>query len=248
MEIPFSLSTGPSFRFHTIKAMDQRGIAPTLILFIVAGILVVGGIWFYEAHPFQSYQPSSAETLISATKPVHSNIPTSQSSIPPSVQASTTRGSIAESSSTPSTLSTRGWQSCQNDSLGYSIKYPQDWAVMIYGGGSNIQASCTDPQNAHDLSFEPINSDNVFQPAINILDEAIATSLNQFFQNNSVYAASNPSSTLVTIAGERVPWFDYDRQESTIFVWHREHVLMISVRYMPTSTLAAMLGSFSFIP
>jgi hypothetical protein len=235
--------------FPTIKVMNQKGFSPIIILLIVvAGVLVVGGAWYYAAHHLESYQPSGAEIPTSASQSVNSNIPTSQSITPPSVQQSTTRGSIAVSSPTSSTLSTQGWQSCQNDSLGYSIKYPPDWAVMTYGGGANIPASCSDPQTADDLSFDPINSDGVFQPAIGIQDEGTSTSLGQFFQDNSVYAVSNPSSTPVTIAGKSVPWFDYDRQESTIFVWHRGHVLLVSISYMTTTTLAAMLGSFEFTP
>jgi hypothetical protein len=119
---------------------------------------------------------------------------------------------------------------------------------MTYGGGANVPASCSDPRTADDLSFDPINSNAVFQPAINIQSEATATSLNQFFQANSIYATSNPSSTPVTIAGENVPWFDFNRQQSTIFIWHNGEVLEISISYMPTSTLAAMLGSFEFTP
>lgn len=119
---------------------------------------------------------------------------------------------------------------------------------MTYGGGANVPASCSDPQTADNLSFDPVNSNAVFQPAINIDDEGTSTSLGQFFQDNSIYSVSNPSSTPITIAGENVSWFDYDRQESTIFVWHSGLVLGISISYMPTSTLAAMLGSFEFTP
>jgi hypothetical protein len=139
-----------------------------------------------------------------------------------------------------------GWQSCQNDSLRYFIKYPQDWVIMTYGGGANVPASCSAPQTADDLSFDPINSDSVFEPAIGIQDQGTFASLGQFFQDNPVYTLSNPSSTPVTIAGESVPWFDYDRRESVIFVWGNGHVLGISISNMPTSTLAAMLGSFEF--
>lgn len=228
--------------------MNQKAFSPIIILLLlsVVSILVVGGIWYYESHHLEPYQPSGAEIPASASPPVNSNIPTSQSSTPPNVQASATRESSVGSSPTPSTLNTQGWQLCHNDSLGYSIDYPPDWAVMTYGGGADIPASCSDSQTADDLIFEPINSDAVFQPAINIQDEATATSLNQFFQDNSIHATSNPSSTAITLAGEGVPWFDYNQRESSIFVWHNGHVLGIFISNMSTSTLTAMLGSFEF--
>jgi cytoskeletal protein RodZ len=227
--------------------MTQKSSASIMILLIVVAIVVVGGTWYYKSHQLEPYQPSGVESPTSASQSMNSNIRTSQSSTPPSVEASTTEETSVGSSPASSTESMLGWHLCQNDSVGYYIKYPQDWEVTTYGGGANVPASCSDPQTADDLSFSPINSDTVFQPAINIQDEGTSTSLSQFFQDNSVYAVSNPSSTPITIAGESVPWFDYGRQESTIFVWRDGHMLEISISNMPTSTLTEMLGSFEFM-
>ena len=210
--------------------------------------MIVGGLWYYKSHYLDValYHPPSAGISPSAPESVNFNTPALQSSTPPNVVAYTTHELSVERDPTSGTLGPQDWQSCRDYYLGYSIKYPLDWGVMTYGGGANISANCSDPRVASNLSFGPINSDSIAQPAINIEEEGTSTSLAQFFHDNSIYAISNPSSTPIIIAGESVPWFDFDRQESTICVWHEGHVLMISISHMPTSTLAEMLGSFVF--
>jgi hypothetical protein len=83
--------------------MNQKGFAPFIILLIIAGFLIVGGFWYYESHQLESYQPSGAEIPNLPSQPITSNIPTSQSSTPPRVQASTTQGSSVGSSPASST-------------------------------------------------------------------------------------------------------------------------------------------------
>jgi hypothetical protein len=104
--------------------MNRKGFAPILIAIIVAGLLVVGGIWYYETH--------KSETSPAAT----SSMTTSTSQVASSGTANVQLQNSSTAQLQNQTNSTSGWQTYTNQQYGFAFQYPSGTQVVENGSGT----------------------------------------------------------------------------------------------------------------
>lgn len=87
--------------------MNQKGFAPILILLILAGVLIVGGIWYYEAHqPTPSQSQNNIGQSASASTSTRN---TQSSSVTTTSTTSTPISAVSALTPTPPNTSSSSW-------------------------------------------------------------------------------------------------------------------------------------------
>ena len=99
--------------------ISQKGFAPLLLLLIVAGVLIIGGVSYYEMR-----KSSSPLTTVS---PLH--IPINSPTMATRTKIRPTSTPPMPTSTAPLALDTTGWQTYRNEQYGIEFKYPNTFKV-----------------------------------------------------------------------------------------------------------------------
>jgi hypothetical protein len=109
--------------------MNQKGFSPIIILLIVAGVLVVGWIWYYkeqESMPAQT-QSNSDQSVSASTN----SLKAESSSVEPAATtgAPTSSGPASITTNTVSPAPTSSWLTYTDPQDGFSFQYPPDYQI-----------------------------------------------------------------------------------------------------------------------
>ena len=109
--------------------MNQKGFSPIIILLVAAAILIVGGVWYYEARQFipsqtQNYIGESGSIPTGTLDAGSSSVTTaSTTSTPPLPNAASTTTSLV------SAVSTSSWLTYTDPQDRFSFQYPPDYQI-----------------------------------------------------------------------------------------------------------------------
>jgi len=131
--------------FLQFKVMNHKGFAANIILLIGAGILIVGGLWYYEGHrSVRSQTPHDVEQSGSTS----TNVANSESSSITAASTFDARVSLSTAVTTTgivSAPSTSSWLKYDDPQDGFSFQYPPD-CLLDTSTYSNAEEEVIVPQ------------------------------------------------------------------------------------------------------